>query len=156
MKLPKSIFPGVRNAESPASSPRPSHQTEHTWVRWYYRSHFVFYGLLVLLTSASVIGSTRSWEYLVATVVLALLLGVWHWFTLFRHPQWAQENPLPVLAYFVVAVPLYVGLVWIDPALPVPDVLLLLVQLLALADSLGVARCGGYDGYPDLAKRRPG
>lgn len=114
MKLLKSILPKFRVTKGSAPSSASSGGV-HAWYRWYYGSHFVFYGMLLLLTLVSVFGGGQTWGQRSLTVILALLLGVWHWATLFRNPQWAQERPLPVLMYFLVAVPLYAGLIWIDP-----------------------------------------
>lgn len=114
MKLLRGILPKFGATKDSASGSSSSGGV-HAWYRWYHGSHFVFYGMLLLLTIASVFGGNQTWSQRSLAVILALLLGVWHWSTLFRHPQWAQERPLPVLMYFLVAIPLYTGLIWIDP-----------------------------------------
>ena len=116
MKLLKSIVQRVGTAEFSTPARRSGRGSTHTWERWYYRSHLVFYATLALITLVLLLTGPLSWGFKGIIVVFALLLGVWHWSTLLRHPHWAQERPIPVLMFFAVAIPLYVGLVRIDPS----------------------------------------
>ncbi|MGB3634883.1 MAG: sensor histidine kinase [Rubrobacteraceae bacterium] len=116
MKLLQSIVQRIGATETLTPARRSGRGSTHTWERWYYRSHLVFYAILTLITLVLLLTGTQSWTVRGIGVVLALALGMWHWSTLLRHPHWAQDRPLPVLMFFAVAIPLYVGLVWIDPS----------------------------------------
>lgn len=119
MKVMKTLQSIVRHASAKeilTPARRSGRGSTDTVERWYYRSHLVFYSVLTFITVILLLAGTKSWTLRGIAVVLALALGIWHWSTLLRHPHWAQERPLPVLMFFVVAIPLYVGLAWIDPS----------------------------------------
>lgn len=93
----------------------------HAWDRWHTAFHYVLYGLLILAMVSAffdgpVSGEPSSWGYWGAVCALTLLFGGWHWITVMRHPEWAQEQPLKVLAYFIGAIPMFVGLVYLHPS----------------------------------------
>ena len=90
--------------------------TVDAWEKWFKRSHYVFYGLLVFSTLSALLGGPDSLDYRGAVLVLSLLLGGWSWVTIVKHPEWCQERLLPALAYFAVMVPLFVALVQLHPA----------------------------------------
>ena len=115
MKTLESIVQSARDKGILTPARRSGRGSTDTIERWYYRSHLVFYVFLAIITVVLLLTGFQSWPLRGVAVVLALALGIWHWSTLLRHPHWAQEQPLPVLMFFVVAIPLYVGLVWIDP-----------------------------------------
>ena len=86
------------------------------WEKWFKRSHYIFYALLVFSTLSALLDGPDSWDYRGAVFVLSLLLGGWSWVTIVKHPEWCQERLLPALAYFAVMVPLFVALVQLHPA----------------------------------------
>jgi signal transduction histidine kinase len=86
----------------------------NVWERWFVVWHIIFYALLALATGLALLDPDSDRKDVL--LVLALLLGVWHWGMVVRHPQWLRHRIGPLLVYFAGALLLLAALVALQPA----------------------------------------
>ena len=111
MKSFRHMLPGrVASRRSPDDMARDT----NAWIRWAGVWDALFYVLLVVALTLSLVDMGPSGGPQLLIGGLSVLFGLWYWFMIIRHRRWIHKD-FPMLIYAAGAVALCVTLIWINP-----------------------------------------
>jgi signal transduction histidine kinase len=111
MKSFRHMLPG---RVAPRRSPDDMARDTNAWIRWAGVWDALFYVLLVVALTLSLIDMGPSGGPQLLIGGLSVLFGLWYWFMIIRHRRWIHKD-FPMLIYAAGAVALCVTLIWINP-----------------------------------------